>query len=118
MSTKIEQAIRSTSHKSCPGVDGTSNMGGVQIMSVLRIENMLLWKQFWHKHEQIRELHKVSRIHRHPLDPQAPAALRALNEGLLDEQLNEFYLWHGTDPSVAKDIIAQHGFDERICKTT
>ena len=35
-------------------------------------------------------------------------------DGLLDANLNEVYLMHGTSDWVIRDIIARTGFDERV----
>merc|ERR1712232_1238948 len=40
-----------------------------------------------------------------------------MGEGTIDESMNEAYLWHGTQPDLARNIIAKHGFDERVCNT-
>ena len=44
---------------------------------------------------------------------QPEVAKWVVDERIIDETLNEFYLWHGTKPETA-EILAESGFDERV----
>ena len=59
----IEQAIRHTSH-SYHGNQYT-------IRKVYRIENMALWKQYWHRKQEMIETHHANNVQVRPLGPAA-----------------------------------------------
>ena len=45
--------------------------------------------------------------------PEVGKFLLAANKHIIDSDLNEFFLWHGTDPGTV-DILAAQDFDERV----
>ena len=67
---------------------------------------MSLWKQYWHRKQELIESHHANNIKVQPLQPAAETEavgveLQRLSQGkLLDRSLNENYLFHGTDYSV------------------
>ena len=86
---------------------------------------MALWKQYWHRKQEMIEMHHAHNIKVRPLSPAAEteanawrmhgAALNKLSQGqLLASSLNECYLFHGTHSVDTAELIAQHGFDERV----
>lgn len=103
-----------------------------KIQKVYRLENIALWKQYWHRKQEMIEMHHAHNIKVRPLSPaveteanaihqqhhhqqQHGAALNKLSQGqLLTSSLNECYLFHGTDSVDTAELIAQHGFDERV----
>ena len=121
----IERAMHATAHAQCVGVDGTGNTRRAKVLSVERVENLPLWKQYWHKKHEMVDTHHANNVHVKPLNPPAVPLDRAAGKGkggpggvldvdmLLEPGLNEVYLFHGTTREVA-DIITHHGFDERV----
>ena len=68
-----------------------------------------------HRKREIVDAHHANSIRLRPLSPQPPelADSRLIDpDKLLDANLNEVFLYHGTSYDVAS-IITQHGFDER-----
>ena len=68
-----------------------------------------------HRKREIIDAHHANSIRLRPLSPQPPelADSRLIDpDNLLDANLNEVFLYHGTSYDVAS-IITQHGFDER-----
>ena len=139
LKSAIERGLHHTAHAVCKGRDGTSIFRNAKIVSIHRIENWALWKQYWHRKDEMLDHHKANGIRLQPLDPPAkeiilqrddgnssvpPAVGGKLNrwkseEGRADgrsyiaKNLNECYLYHGTSAEVAS-IISKHGFDERV----
>ena len=116
----IENGMHATAHASCVGVDGTGHTRRASVVSVHRVENLALWKQYVHRKREVTDRHHAHRVRAQPLEPLvSPIAMAADRSNLLDEdrllepRLNECFLYHGTPAEVA-DIITEHGFDERV----
>jgi hypothetical protein len=115
----FEQAFWETSHSNCVGRDGKSKMKSAKILRIERVENMRLWKQYWHRKRELTDTHKANRVRVQLIPPTGPAAKSmgpgsALDvDGLLDKGLNEHFFFHGTRRDIA-NLIVQHGFDERV----
>jgi hypothetical protein len=112
---RIQRAIRASAHKTvqCAGRDGTGKTAGAQVVKVERIENHPLWRQYWHRKRELVDSHHQNNVKVRPLQPPVRPLL-ADPDGLLDPNLNEVYLMHGTSEWVIRDIIARTGFDERV----
>ena len=112
---RIQRAIRASAHKTvqCAGRDGTGKTAGAQVVKVERIENHPLWRQYWHRKRELVDTHHQNNVKVRPLQPPVRPLL-ADPDGLLDANLNEVYLMHGTSDWVIRDIIARTGFDERV----
>ena len=118
---QIERAMHNTAHASCMGLDGTGNTRRAKVLSVERVENLPLWKQYWHKKHELIDMHHANNISVKPLSPPVVRIDRTGKGGgpvldpdnLLEAGLNEVFLFHGTTHQVA-DIITHHGFDERM----
>jgi serine/threonine protein kinase len=82
---------------------------GVTVLKVVRIENMLLWKNYCRKKAFMKELRRSQAS----WAAQPPSAGVSAEHTCLDREVNEFYLFHGTSHAVA-DIVAAAGFDERV----
>ncbi|KAJ1492858.1 hypothetical protein T484DRAFT_2872066 [Baffinella frigidus] len=80
-----------------------------KVVKIERVENYHLYKLYEMKKAQIKAC----------LGPKTRASLSGStnqHQGLgasLDPSINEFRLFHGTERSIARSIIAAHGFDER-----
>ena len=131
----IEAGLRATAHDNCVGRDGTGKTKRAKVLSVHRIENRMLWKQYWHRRNELIDEHHAYNVRVQPLNPAAfqiaidqrkqfgtpaeRAARYKMNgpideDGLVDAKLNELFLYHGTSAAVADTIIPYHGFDERV----
>ena len=44
---------------SCVGRDGKSQIKKATVVRIERVENMRLWKQYWHRKRELVETHKV-----------------------------------------------------------
>ena len=81
------------------------------VHKVERVENMTLWQNYQRQKQALNE-----KLRKHK-----PAVLAGRSklpylltcERVIDPVLNEFWLWHGTNPQTA-DILAKDGFDERV----
>ena len=125
----IEHALHATAHAACVGRDGTGRTRRARVVSVERVENLALWKQYWHKKYELVDTHHANNVHVQPLSPPAVPIDRTTRasagaggtcrgdvldaDQLLEPGLNEHFLFHGTSEDVA-DVIVQHGFDERV----
>ena len=120
----IERAMHGTAHTTCLGIDGTGNTRRAKVLSVERVENLPLWKQYWHKKHELVDTHHANNVHVKPLNPPVVHSGKGKGgaglldaDGLLEPGLNEVYLFHGTTSEVA-DIITCHGFDERVANVS
>jgi len=90
-----------------------ADMRNFRVTWVERIENMTLWMNYQRQRAGLREW---MRQHNHAPEQLVNTCL-AINyvtgERVLDAEINEFGLWHGTKPEIA-DILAISGFDERV----
>jgi hypothetical protein len=74
-----------------------------------RVENLTLWLNYQRQKTALRE-----RMRHHDHSPeQLRTNLLVVGERVLDAEINEFGLWHGTKPEIA-DILGTSGFDERV----
>lgn len=96
---EIEDGIRATGHKTC------GNIGRAKVLKVERIENMALWKQYWHRKREMVDAHSAHRVSVRALNP-TPLPLGSNQcldpDKLLDTSLNEVFLYHGTHLEVAQ----------------
>ena len=128
----IEKGLHATAHASCVGRDGTGATRKAKVVGVKRIENLALWKAYWHRKDELVDAHRANNVHYGKLQPPARpifivqppddryAVAVALDGGgskpssrLIDPSVNECFLYHGTSAEVA-EIVAHHGFDERV----
>lgn len=113
MRAKLQQLmIDSTYLGHSNGCKPGRSMRGLQVTRCLRVENMKLWRAYCFCRESLREAadHGYSPLAQRP----EPAKFfTKQKDRVIDASLNEFYLWHGTKPEIV-DILAQHGFDERV----
>ena len=114
----LERVMHDTSHNKCVGVDGTGLTKSARVLKVERIENMRLWKTYWHRKREMLDSHRANRVRVSKVEPMPSAPMlgpkSALDqEQLLEPGLNETFLFHGTSVEVA-GIVAEHGFDERV----
>jgi len=81
-----------------------------QITKIERNENLHLWKAYWHGKRELVDRHYAYNIRVRP----TPAKLPDFDkDGLVDPNLNEMFLFHGTSHEML-GVIADHGFDERV----
>lgn len=112
---------RSVVHPCCSGRDGTFEIGRVARLNVWRVENLVLWKQYCNKAEEMGAVHAHRHIRVKPLVPPVPTHDDArLPECLrwgrsFNGALNEVLVWHGTRAENV-DVIAKAGMDERVCQ--
>ena len=120
----IENGMHHTAHTNCVGRDGSSKVSTCKVTKIERIENLGLWKQYWHRKYELTDAHHADNIKVLPLDPpvtpiersRGGGTVHVLDEdGLLNSNLNECFLYHGTKREIA-DIIVAHGFDERLAQ--
>ena len=131
----LEQVIHETSHDRCVGRDGIGATKRARVIRVERIENMRLWKAYWHRKQEMQDAHKangVSAVVQLKMPPRLSPGSPLDRDCLLEAELNETFLFHGaytqtvtlslislallssgTSCEVA-DIVAEHGFDERV----
>eukprot|EP01047_Picozoa_sp_COSAG01_P035313 COSAG01_NODE_2702_length_7228_cov_4.014869_3_plen_259_part_00 len=112
-----------------PGHEGGCAMGhdmhNLRVTRVERVENMTLWLNYQRQKASLRE-----RMQRYGHAPEQLSTVLArqpkecalwtgrfepplTGQRILDRDINEFGLWHGTKPATA-DILAESGFDERV----
>ena len=106
---------RSMTHHSCREGPDLRNL---RVTRVERIENMTLWLNYQRQKTGLRE--RLRRCNHAPEQLGALLAARYANpyitgERIIDAEINEFGLWHGTRPQTA-DILATSGFDNRVAR--
>ena len=101
MVPKLQALLRDTPLGACGGCG--ASLARAMVMRVCRIENTVLWKNFGHRKATMLELSRGSR----------PQRVQVPLHASLDLDANEVFLFHGTDPQLAK-VIAKHRFDERM----
>jgi hypothetical protein len=91
---------------------GTS-LQNFRVTRLERVENMALWANYQHQKTGLRR-----RVHHFGYSPEQlhPTAYIS-DHRILDAEINEYWLWHGTKPDTA-EILATSGFDERVAKLT
>lgn len=141
--------------------DGISKIKRCEVVKLERIENVPLWKAYWHRKNEMVDSYHAHNVRVKPLVPCSPQLHKKIAPGkipappitvhsgkvgwwqqqaapgtveaepvhvsewpkpwdqkldkneLLDQTLNEVFLYHGTKHSIV-NIIATHGFDERV----
>ena len=97
---EIEAGIRATAHTNCIG-------RYAHVVKVERIENMALWKQYWHRKREMLDVHSAHSIRAKRLQPVPPrlGSARCLDpDQLVAMSLNEVFLDHGTSHEVAQIV--------------
>ena len=69
MRRAIEAGLHATAHDHCVGRDGTGQTRRAKVVSVHRIENLALWKQYWHRKSEITDMHLAHNVTVQPLKP-------------------------------------------------
>ena len=69
MRRAIEAGLHATAHDHCVGRDGTEQTRRAKVVSVHRIENLALWKQYWHRKSEITDMHLAHNVTVQPLKP-------------------------------------------------
>jgi hypothetical protein len=101
---EIEAGIRATAHQNCHS--GRLHRSA-HVVKVERIENMALWKQYWHRKREMLDAHSAHSIRAKQLQPIPPrlGSDRCLDpDKLVDSSLNEVFLYHGTSHEVAQIV--------------
>jgi hypothetical protein len=87
---------------------------GATVSKVLRVENELLWRQYQTKKEVLKLEYQAYMQPATTLPSLRPKTKQpSLPSAELSTDLNELFLFHGTDHDSAL-TIAQYGFDERV----
>eukprot|EP00041_Stephanoeca_diplocostata_P040384 m.1639326 g.1639326 ORF g.1639326 m.1639326 type:complete len:621 (-) comp34637_c0_seq1:216-2078(-) len=114
MQGKIEASMNASSGQSSTGCACRHTF---KVTKVERIENMRLWRNYCSAQNDVRDrLAKANETGSGlPENLCATGGLRAALEParILDEDINEFYMFHGTSEDTMK-IIIEGGFDERV----
>ena len=108
---RIQQSAKVT-----PATTAAQRMDGLRVHRVVRVENKQLFEDYQREREKLRKKLESTQVGVERLEEHAPAWLKAkagLAEIVIDPDCNEFRLWHGTSATVS-EILAQHGFDERV----
>ena len=109
----IEKGLQANAHRGCTG---TFISAYPKILKLERVENMALWKQYWHRKREMVDIMRAHNIRSSGLSPAPPylANPRLTNpDQLMAQGLNEVFLYHGTSVEIAA-IVSKHGFDERV----
>eukprot|EP00928_Gymnodinium_smaydae_P034338 TRINITY_DN24360_c1_g1_i2.p1 TRINITY_DN24360_c1_g1~~TRINITY_DN24360_c1_g1_i2.p1 ORF type:complete len:610 (+),score=48.36 TRINITY_DN24360_c1_g1_i2:42-1871(+) len=99
--------------------EGAHSRKTITLLRVLRVENWHLWQQYQNHVEQVR--HDLSKhgITAGLVEPSLPPTLQEFAfeyyDGMIDVQVNECFLFHGTSYDNAVKI-AEEGFDVRFSK--
>eukprot|EP00906_Rhabdomonas_costata_P012053 RCo017192 len=107
MAPKLLNLIKASSHPVCKGVDGKSCIADLHIKQVLRNQNLTLLSRYRLQQSSILEEKKGHGIPILSIQPGVE------HHRFLNRDLNEVYLFHGSNPDTAT-IIARNGFDERV----
>lgn len=95
---QIEAGMRATAHSQC-GIATTK----AKVLKVERIENMALWKQYWHRKSEMLDAHSAHGVVGKSVTPPKLGSDRYLDpDKLIDPSLNEVFLYHGTSLDIAK----------------
>merc|ERR1712137_1407423 len=88
-----------------------------KVVRVLLIENWHLWCRYSSYRSNMRNGMNKYAIHAAPVDPALPSALQTFptRYGNLDEEVSEWYLFHGT-PFANAVKVAMEGFDFRLSR--
>jgi len=81
----------------------------LQVMAVVRMENIALWKKYAAQREKIRKARRCSGVQNSKWQEQTVPPSTAGSLHCLDEDVQESYLFHGTDANAALQI-QHHGF--------
>ena len=69
----IENGLHETAHSSCVGRDGTGKTRRAQVVRLERVENLALWKQYWHRKYEMIDTHFACNVKVQPLWSRRPA---------------------------------------------
>jgi hypothetical protein len=105
--TMMRQSILPGHDDGCRGFFAHS-LRNFRVTRLERVENMTLWLNYQRQKTALRE-----RMREHGHEPERLQTRYLAGERIMDEEINEFGLWHGTKPEIA-DILATSGFDERV----
>ena len=104
MTPQFEVLLRSTllarHQRGCGDAPGLAR---ATVTRVERVENTVLWNNYGHRKATMLQLSRGSR----------PAPVPVPDHEVIDANVNEVFLFHGTSADVAK-TIARHGFDEHV----
>merc|ERR1712224_85815 len=112
--------LRTAMHSCCAGRDGVFSARSIRDVRVWRVENPMLWRQYRNKAVELGSRHSDQRNPCARLTPPVSEQLvdidfpACLQKSVLDDSLNEAFLWHGTPANNISSIV-EGGFDERIC---
>jgi hypothetical protein len=90
------------------GCQRGADLRNFRVTRLERVENVTLWLNYQRQKTALRE-----RMLYHGHAPVQLHTDHLVGERVVDAEINEFGLWHGTKPEVA-DILATAGFDERV----
>jgi len=111
----LEQCMRnSIQHK---GECGSASLRGLQISRMQRIENHVLWQNYYRHKIALRDsIEQCMTSVPEQLSLTRRGVVQCLSrERVLDEKYNEFQLWHGTKPALA-ETLSRTGFDARVAR--
>ena len=115
-------------HRAGCGPAGIPSLVEAEVTRAVRVENMQLWKRYCHKKAELRaQSHgddRLARLLDGSQEMQRAVRLRNRTEALLPGGARlagfagggdgDLFLFHGTNPAIAEEKIARHGFDERV----
>jgi hypothetical protein len=101
---RMESLLRSTPQSGHGGgCRGRPSLSHATVTRVEKVENTVLWRNYGHRKAIMQQQLRASR----------PQRVAVPHHEMLDVDVNEVFLFHGTSPALA-NMIAQHGFDERV----
>jgi serine/threonine protein kinase len=89
----------------CPATKQT------RVVSVVRVENESLWQMYQLRRDILKKNCSAQGFRSLSVATNWQPAMPSKAE--MSEDINEFYLFHGTSPEMA-EVICKHGFDERV----
>jgi len=116
----MSMLTQSCIHAVCAGRDGTFEVHRITRVKVWRVENIVLWKQYRAKAEQMATKQRLLGAPCQRLQPEVPDYSDDSFPTPLtwhrhyNRDLNEVMLWHGTCRNHVQSIV-EEGFDERVC---
>jgi hypothetical protein len=87
----------------------TQKYSKLEVLKVVRIENPVLWKRYCLTKDEIKIQGTVGK------KIKVASWDKWMQKSVLDSDVNELYLFHGTKPEYIK-LIKSQGFDERVCQ--
>ena len=88
-----------------------ASLKNIVVTRVQRVENLTLWKNYQRTKEALKE--KMDRHAHRPKQLCKAPSMHLTPEDIIDSDINEFWLFHGTNATAA-NTIAHAGFDERV----